>query len=109
MPDVLYVGERRTSAFHMARLATDVVYAGDSPRMIKHLSGMVRAVRDAGDCTWRISNLYDQGGAVSQTALALPECSHQRTIFNLGSACCSLCTPASVTLVPPRTSMWRPV
>ena len=48
MPDVLSVGERRTSAFQADRLATDVVYAGDSPRMIKQLNGMVWAVRDAG-------------------------------------------------------------
>jgi hypothetical protein len=30
MPDVLYVAERRTSAFQMARLSVDVVCAGDS-------------------------------------------------------------------------------
>jgi hypothetical protein len=47
MPAVLYVAERRTSAFQMARLAADVVCAGDSPR-IKHLNGMVRAIQDTG-------------------------------------------------------------
>ena len=39
--------------------------------------------------------------------LELRASSDQRTIFNLGSACCSLSTPASVTLVPLRTRVWR--